>query len=69
MSAKRYTEEFKTAAVKRVAQRGDPASEVSSDSASAFIARMPGISLVTSGKEAWRLGLAGKLAGAGCNPN
>jgi transposase len=28
MSGKRYTEEFKIAAVKQVAQRGHPASEV-----------------------------------------
>ena len=38
MSGKRYTEEFKIAAVKQVAERGNPASEVNNAVSIAFAA-------------------------------
>ena len=42
MSGKRYTEEFKIAAVKQVAERGHPASEVAARLGWAFTASTPG---------------------------
>jgi len=55
MSGKRYTEEFKVAAVKQVAQGGHPASEVAARLGSASIACTPGRSATACPRRSARL--------------